>query len=116
MPFMWLKESTAVDKDPLRRSGYRAYNVSVGSEPTATDMIPCGDRIPRHDFPWVRNPRLLTRSPAGIGYRALFPWVRNPRLPTSSPAGIGYRAYNVSVGSEPTPTDMIPCGDRIPRL
>jgi hypothetical protein len=31
------------------------------------NMIPCGDRDGRRNIPWVRNPRLLTRSPAGIG-------------------------------------------------
>jgi hypothetical protein len=53
-------------QDPLRGSGW-ASNISVGWEPTATDKIPCGDRDGVVTISVVRNPRLLTRSPAGIG-------------------------------------------------
>jgi hypothetical protein len=65
-----------------------ASYISVGSEPTATDKIPCGDRDGVVTFPWVRNPPLLTRSPAGIG--------------------IGVVTFPFGT----TASDKIPCGDR----
>jgi hypothetical protein len=65
----------------------------VGSEPTAIDKIPCGDRIAR---------RIISVGSEPHGYR------QDPLR------GSGW-VSRISVGSEPTAIDKIPCGDRIAR-
>jgi hypothetical protein len=113
LPFPWVRNPRLFTRSPAG-IGMARRHVSVGSEPTAIHKIPCGDRdgAPYH-FREVATHGYSQDPLRGSECRAVpFPWVRNPRLFTRSPAGIGMARRHVSVGSEPTAIHKISCGDR----